>query len=54
MSARNWVLLELLVEMGPSNDEKSEEEDLNHKATDDDVLASLHTLQATTALNSTT
>jgi hypothetical protein len=40
--------------MGPSNNEKSKEEDLNHKATDNDVLASLHTLQATTALNSTT
>jgi hypothetical protein len=40
--------------MGRSNDEESEEEDLNHKATNNDVLASLHTLQATTALNTTT
>jgi hypothetical protein len=40
--------------MGRSKDEESEEQDLDHKAANDDVLASLHTLQATTALNATT
>lgn len=50
--SRERILLDLQVEVGGGDHEKCKEENLNHKAYDDDVLASLHGGQIATGLDS--
>jgi hypothetical protein len=52
--AWDWVFLNLPVKVACCDDEEPEKKDLNKEADNDDVLAVLHVLHISTALNATT